>query len=213
VDGEDFADIEAYGQERRLGELAQALKEKGYRANPVRRVLSPNRTASSVPWLFQRSGTGWCRRQRSGCSRRYSPTKPSQGGTAAEVQAPIAVTCARQRREYWRLGFHKAASQRAEDPQSGMAGAGRARPLPGDAALAHALLDGHVRVSDRTLSSRRVRVASPVNATSVTIGVHCSFGHEPAGADGAAVETVTVAWPFLGVGMFPVAPAAVKVNC
>jgi hypothetical protein len=35
VDGEDFSDIDAYGLERWLGELAQALKEKRYRASPV----------------------------------------------------------------------------------------------------------------------------------------------------------------------------------
>ena len=38
VDGEDFAAIEAYGVERWLGELAQVLREKRYRASPVRRV-------------------------------------------------------------------------------------------------------------------------------------------------------------------------------
>ena len=50
VDGEDFPDIEAYGVERWLGELAQALKEKRYRASPVcAGSISPNRTASSGP--------------------------------------------------------------------------------------------------------------------------------------------------------------------
>ena len=32
VDGQDFEDIEAYGGERWLGELAHELKEKKYRA-------------------------------------------------------------------------------------------------------------------------------------------------------------------------------------
>ena len=41
VDGEDFAQIEAYGVERWLGERAQALKEKRYRASSVRRVYIP----------------------------------------------------------------------------------------------------------------------------------------------------------------------------
>ena len=38
MDGEDFVDIESYGVDRWLGELAQALKQKDYRASPVRRV-------------------------------------------------------------------------------------------------------------------------------------------------------------------------------
>ena len=41
VDGERFEDIEAYGVERYLGELAQELKEKRYQPGPVRRVMIP----------------------------------------------------------------------------------------------------------------------------------------------------------------------------
>lgn len=49
VDGEDFADIEAYGEKRWLGELAQALKEKRYRASPVRRVYIPKANGKQRP--------------------------------------------------------------------------------------------------------------------------------------------------------------------
>ncbi len=49
VDGEDFPDIEAYGAERWLGELAQALKEKRYRASPVRRVYIPKPNGKQRP--------------------------------------------------------------------------------------------------------------------------------------------------------------------
>ena len=38
VDEQEFADIEAYGVERWLGELAQALREENYRPEAVRRV-------------------------------------------------------------------------------------------------------------------------------------------------------------------------------
>ncbi len=38
VDGQDFAEVEAYGVERWLGELALALKEEAYRPDPIRRV-------------------------------------------------------------------------------------------------------------------------------------------------------------------------------
>ncbi len=41
VDGQDFSDVEAYGLERWLGELAIALKEKTYRPEPIRRVFIP----------------------------------------------------------------------------------------------------------------------------------------------------------------------------
>ena len=49
VDGEDFSDIEAYGVERWLGERAQALKEKRYRASPVRRVFIPKPNGKQRP--------------------------------------------------------------------------------------------------------------------------------------------------------------------
>jgi RNA-directed DNA polymerase len=41
VDGQNFSDVEAYGVERWLGELAKALKEETYRPDPIRRVFIP----------------------------------------------------------------------------------------------------------------------------------------------------------------------------
>ena len=38
VDGQEFADIEAYGVQRWLGELALALRQETYRPAPIRRV-------------------------------------------------------------------------------------------------------------------------------------------------------------------------------
>jgi retron-type reverse transcriptase len=41
VDGQDFADIETYGLQRWLGELALALRQETYRPEPIRRVYIP----------------------------------------------------------------------------------------------------------------------------------------------------------------------------
>ena len=49
VDGQDFADIEAYGVERWLGELALALREETYRPEPIRRVFIPKANGKFRP--------------------------------------------------------------------------------------------------------------------------------------------------------------------
>jgi RNA-directed DNA polymerase len=49
VDGQTFADIEAYGVERWLGELAEALREKTYRPQAVRRVYIPKPDGQQRP--------------------------------------------------------------------------------------------------------------------------------------------------------------------
>jgi RNA-directed DNA polymerase len=49
VDQQDFADVEAYGLERWLGELALALREERYRAEPIRRVFIPKANGKLRP--------------------------------------------------------------------------------------------------------------------------------------------------------------------
>ena len=49
VDGQDFADVEAYGVERWLAELALALKEETYRSEPIRRVFIPKANGKLRP--------------------------------------------------------------------------------------------------------------------------------------------------------------------
>src|SRR4249919_3772736 len=47
VDGQDFADVEAYGVQRWLGELALALRNEGYRPDPIRRVFIPKANSTA----------------------------------------------------------------------------------------------------------------------------------------------------------------------
>src|SRR5271165_254930 len=49
VDGQDFADVEEYGVERWLGELALALREETYRPDPIRRVYIPKANGKLRP--------------------------------------------------------------------------------------------------------------------------------------------------------------------
>jgi RNA-directed DNA polymerase len=49
VDGQDFSDIEAYGVQRWLGELAMSLKEETYRPDPIRRVFIPKANGKLRP--------------------------------------------------------------------------------------------------------------------------------------------------------------------
>jgi RNA-directed DNA polymerase len=49
VDGQDLADVEAYGVQRWLGELALALKEETYRPDPIRRVFIPKANGKLRP--------------------------------------------------------------------------------------------------------------------------------------------------------------------
>jgi RNA-directed DNA polymerase len=49
VDGQRFEDIEAYGRDRWLDELAADLKAKSYRPQPVRRVLIPKPDGKQRP--------------------------------------------------------------------------------------------------------------------------------------------------------------------
>ena len=49
VDGQDFADVEAYGVQRWLGELALALRNEEYRPEPIRRVFIPKANGKLRP--------------------------------------------------------------------------------------------------------------------------------------------------------------------
>ena len=49
IDGQDFADIETYGVERWLGELALALRQETYRPAPIRRVFIPKANGKLRP--------------------------------------------------------------------------------------------------------------------------------------------------------------------
>src|SRR5262245_22808409 len=49
VDGQTFADIEAYGRDRWLDALAQALRERTYQPQAVRRVYIPKPDGGQRP--------------------------------------------------------------------------------------------------------------------------------------------------------------------
>jgi RNA-directed DNA polymerase len=49
VDGQDFEEVETYGLERWLGELALALREASYRPDAVRRVYIPKANGKLRP--------------------------------------------------------------------------------------------------------------------------------------------------------------------
>jgi retron-type reverse transcriptase len=49
VDGQDYAEVEAYGVQRWLGELVLALREESYQPDPIRRVWIPKANGKLRP--------------------------------------------------------------------------------------------------------------------------------------------------------------------
>ena len=76
VDGQCFADIEAYGQDQWLDELMEELRNETYRPRPVRRVLIPKGDGKLRPL-----GIPICRSYCTSLQRRWGlieggPTQP-----------------------------------------------------------------------------------------------------------------------------------------
>src|SRR5260370_11292336 len=105
IDGQGFADIEAYGVERWLAELALALRQESYRPEPIRRVFIPKAngklrplgistmrdrvcmTEVDPPW-WSRSGF---RRRLSRCPRHARLTRRSSAVRWSNWSAPDAI--------------------------------------------------------------------------------------------------------------------------
>jgi hypothetical protein len=59
VDRQDFADIETYGVERWLGELALALREESYQPDPIRNSVHPEgQLQAQAAGHLDRGGSG-----------------------------------------------------------------------------------------------------------------------------------------------------------
>jgi RNA-directed DNA polymerase len=76
VDGQSFADIETYGQDRWLDELTEELRNETYRPRPVRRVFIPKGDGKLRPL-----GIPICRSYCTSLQRRWGlieggPTQP-----------------------------------------------------------------------------------------------------------------------------------------
>ena len=85
VDGQSFEDIEEYGVERWLDELAEELRSRTYRPRPVRRVWIPKPDGKQRPL----SVIGRWKRRQYWCLNRYSRPICSRNSM------PIARTAAR----------------------------------------------------------------------------------------------------------------------
>ncbi len=58
VDGQDFTDIEAYGVQRWLGELALALRQETYRPDPMKSVHTEGQWQTQAIGHLDRAGSG-----------------------------------------------------------------------------------------------------------------------------------------------------------
>lgn len=90
VDGQTFGEIEEYGVERWLDELAEELKKRTYQPRPVRRVYIPKPDGKQRPkWRNMRAP-----RPRIANIRKYGPSvqNPKDGFTGRILS--ISIRCA-----------------------------------------------------------------------------------------------------------------------
>ena len=89
VDGQRFEDIEAYGEGRWLGELADRLRTKTYETNAVKRVWIPKPNSSKLRPLGVPTVSSNCTfaQQRFGMGRDRAPFPSSAGPPFQGAQA------------------------------------------------------------------------------------------------------------------------------
>jgi hypothetical protein len=88
VDGQDFADIDAYGVQRWLGELALALRQESYQPDPARRE---HRTSQEAPAGAGRQFDGRVTTERGGRSWSHSG-RACKSPRTANASRPIKHT-------------------------------------------------------------------------------------------------------------------------
>ena len=96
LDGQDFSDIEAYGVERWLAELALALRQETYRPEPIRRVFYTEGQPQTQAAGHLEQNPHFCERPRfgpPGCALNRPTWSPVKGSSARVSPNRLSYGC------------------------------------------------------------------------------------------------------------------------